>query len=119
MVPLPHFPVLPPSLLTIFFFLIAAALASPVANPDPLNPLTNLLSIVEGITNAPPPKIAWTPTPSLQCAGVNGGELQCCRAMVAGDLQLVVLLAAEAGYQLNPNDINGLDCEQLLTTPFA
>ncbi|KAK8120442.1 hypothetical protein PG999_004562 [Apiospora kogelbergensis] len=66
------------------------------------------------IGNAPPPKLIWTPRPSPQCAAVNGGELQCCRGALAGDQPLIVFLAQLYGYNLNPNDVNGLVCDDQL-----
>ncbi|KAH7029090.1 uncharacterized protein B0I36DRAFT_363679 [Microdochium trichocladiopsis] len=60
--------------------------------------------------NKPPPDILWTPNPSPQCAAVNGGELTCCQATLAGDLPLLVYLAETYGYELNPNDVNGIYC---------
>lgn len=95
-----------------------AVVASPAPSPEPepepepgllglnipiVDPLLNLL-------NNPPPKLLRTTNPTSNCTNINGGELQCCRAMVAGDVQLIVWLAAIYGYQLNPNDINGLNC---------
>ncbi|KAH8668750.1 hypothetical protein BX600DRAFT_262538 [Xylariales sp. PMI_506] len=72
--------------------------------------------ILANVGNAPPPQVLWTPNPSPECASINQGELQCCRATVAGDLPLVVSLAQVFGYQLNPNDINGLVCDENLAS---
>ncbi|KAL8377291.1 hypothetical protein RB595_008127 [Gaeumannomyces hyphopodioides] len=69
-----------------------------------LDPLLKLLA-------APPPENLHTTTPSPECAGVNGGELQCCRGTLAGDQQVVVFLAKLYGYSLNRNDINGVNCD--------
>lgn len=84
--------------------------ASPAPEPAP-NLITDLLTLVGNLGNAVPPKILWTPNPSPQCAAINQGELQCCRGALAGDLPLIVFLAAIYGYNLNPNDINGIICE--------
>lgn len=75
---------------------------------------TNAHQVLGNIGNADPPALLWTPHPSAQCAvsnGGNGGALQCCRVTVAGDLPIVVFLAKIYGYNLNPNDVNGLVCE--------
>ncbi|KAH8166831.1 hypothetical protein CIB48_g1376 [Xylaria polymorpha] len=72
---------------------------------------TNAHQVLGNIGNADPPALLWTPHPSAQCAvsnGGNGGALQCCRVTVAGDLPIVVFLAKIYGYNLNPNDVNGL-----------
>lgn len=74
-----------------------------------VDPLLNLLAM-------PPPKMLRTTKKSPECAAVNGGELQCCRAMFAGDQQLVVWLAKIYGYSLNPNDINGVNCDGEIDT---
>ncbi|KAK8096337.1 uncharacterized protein PG998_014205 [Apiospora kogelbergensis] len=71
-------------------------------------------TLLGNIGNAPPPKLIWTPRPSSQCAAVNGGELQCCRGALAGDQPLIVFLAQLYGYNLNPNDVNGLVCDDQL-----
>lgn len=86
--------------------------ATPHPQPEALVPRSNL-PVVDPLLNLlanPPPERLHTTKPSPQCKAVNGGELQCCRAMFAGDQQLVVWLAKIYGYQLNPNDINGLNC---------
>jgi hypothetical protein len=59
----------------------------------------------------PPPSFLWTPNPSPQCAAINQGELRCCYATLAGDLPLVQWLAGIYGYELNPDDVNGVYCE--------
>ncbi|KLU85580.1 hypothetical protein MAPG_04603 [Magnaporthiopsis poae ATCC 64411] len=97
--------------------LSGAAGATPHPQPEALAQLSNTLSVVDPLLSllaAPPPKLLRTTNPSPQCAAVNGGELQCCRATVAGDIQLVVWLAKIYGYKLNPNDINGLNCDNQL-----
>ncbi|KAI8628116.1 hypothetical protein F5Y19DRAFT_153904 [Xylariaceae sp. FL1651] len=91
----------------------------PLLPPTPTGPLSPVISLLANIGNFQPPEILWTPHPSAECAtsnGGNGGELQCCRATVAGDLPLVVFLAEIYGYQLNPNDVNGLVCDSQLDT---
>ncbi|KAI0185249.1 hypothetical protein EV127DRAFT_441996 [Xylaria flabelliformis] len=88
--------------------LFPSLLSSPT---DPLGPVVSLLG---NVGNSEPPALLYTPHPSLQCAaskGGNDGALQCCRATVAGDLPIVVFLAAIYGYNLNPNDVNGLVCD--------
>ncbi|KAI0460594.1 hypothetical protein F5B21DRAFT_14443 [Xylaria acuta] len=111
----------------LFPLLISAALLSPLVIgapepklslppllPSPTGPLGPLISLLGNIGNADPPAILWTPHPSPQCAaskGGNDGALQCCRVTVAGDLPIVVFLAAVYGYNLNPNDVNGLVCD--------
>lgn len=90
--------------------------ATPHPQPEALVPRSNL-PVVDPLLNLlanPPPERLHTTKPSPQCKAVNGGELQCCRAMFAGDQQLVVWLAKIYGYQLNPNDINGLNCDDRL-----
>ncbi|KAH9904309.1 hypothetical protein F4778DRAFT_789894 [Xylariomycetidae sp. FL2044] len=109
-----HFPVLllfPPLLAA----LVAATTATTTTttttpNASLLEPLL-ITPLVANIGNAPPPSIAWTPDPSPACAAVNGGELQCCQGTLAGDLPLVVFLAELYGYELNPNDVNGISCQ--------
>jgi hypothetical protein len=64
----------------------------------------------------PPPTFLWTPHPSPECAAINQGELKCCYATVAGDLPLVQWLAGVYGYQLNPNDVNGIYCDDDVAT---
>ncbi|KAI0444673.1 hypothetical protein F4803DRAFT_238316 [Xylaria telfairii] len=89
-------------------------LTFPPLLPSPTGPLGPLISLLGNIGNADPPAILWTPHPSAQCAvskGGNGGALQCCRVTVAGDLPIVVFLAKIYGYNLNPNDVNGLVCD--------
>ncbi|KAI0878225.1 hypothetical protein GGS24DRAFT_14038 [Hypoxylon argillaceum] len=80
-------------------------------------PLAPVISLLANIGNAEPPAILYTPNPSPECAktaGGNGGELLCCRVAVAGDLPIVVFLAKIYGYNLNPNDVNGLVCDDSL-----
>ncbi|KAI1367695.1 hypothetical protein F5Y08DRAFT_336484 [Xylaria arbuscula] len=80
----------------------------PLLPPNATGPLAPVISLLANIGNGDPPKILWTPNPSPECAeerGGNGGELQCCRVTIAGDLPLVVFLADIYGYNLNPNDV--------------
>lgn len=82
--------------------------------PTGTGPLSPVISLLANLGNAEPPAILYTPHPSAECAaskGGNGGQLQCCRATVAGDLPIVVFLAAVYGYNLNPNDVNGVVCD--------
>ncbi|KAI0381268.1 hypothetical protein F5Y04DRAFT_79347 [Hypomontagnella monticulosa] len=72
------------------------------------------LDLLGAFANAPPPEIIWTPKPSAECATINQGELQCCLGTVAGDLPLIVFLAGLYGYKLNPNDVNGISCNENL-----
>ncbi|OIW26610.1 hypothetical protein CONLIGDRAFT_481862 [Coniochaeta ligniaria NRRL 30616] len=100
-------------------FLLLSSLLMPVrANPTPgLFPLAGKIPILDALLAlgaSPPPKLLQTVNPSPECAAINQGELQCCRAMVAGDVQLVVWIAMVYGYNLNPNDINGLNCDNNL-----
>ncbi|KAK7923494.1 hypothetical protein PG985_007565 [Apiospora marii] len=93
----------------------ATALPEPAADPGLISGLADATKTLLGnLGNAPPPKLLWTPSPSPQCAAVNGGELQCCRGALAGDQPLVVFLAQLYGYRLNPNDVNGLVCDDQL-----
>ncbi|KAH8886991.1 hypothetical protein GQ53DRAFT_598003, partial [Thozetella sp. PMI_491] len=64
----------------------------------------------------PPPPILRTTSTSPECANINQGELMCCRGTLAGDVQPVVFLAALYGYYLNPNDVNGINCDSNLAT---
>lgn len=99
-------------LLVLIFFFNAHFLPLASAEPVPgLLPKIPILDALLALGASPPPPILQTTKPSPQCANVNQGELMCCRATVAGDVQLVVWLAALYGYNLNPNDINGLNCE--------
>ncbi|KAI0096812.1 hypothetical protein F4776DRAFT_556102 [Hypoxylon sp. NC0597] len=107
------------SILSFVVFTLSGSLASTAPNPQPspvsLDPVSNIL---QSIGNAPPPAIIWTPNPSPECAAINKGELQCCQGTLAGDLPLIQFLAAVYGYHLNPNDINGILCnDQLETCP--
>lgn len=77
----------------------------------PRDLVAELLAPVVDLGNTPPPDLLWTPNPSAECAGVNAGELQCCRGSLAGDLPIVVFLAKVYGFELNPNDVNGILCE--------
>lgn len=100
-------------------FLFMSTLLLPVqANPTPgLLPLAGKIPILDALLAlgaSPPPKLLQTVNPSPECAAINQGELQCCRAMVAGDIQLVVWIAMIYGYNLNPNDINGVNCDNNL-----
>ncbi|KAK8021652.1 hypothetical protein PG990_006790 [Apiospora arundinis] len=101
--------------------LVSTAQATPHPHPDPAGLISGLAdatkTLLGNLGNAPPPQLLWTPRPSPQCAAVNGGELQCCRGALAGDQPLVVFLAGVYGYQLNPNDVNGLVCESYLLPP--
>ena len=105
--------------LSLLSLLLLAPLISAAPNPNPnpnpgLLPLVGKIPILDALIAlgaAPPPKLLQTVNPSPECAAINQGELQCCRAMVAGDIQLVVWLAKVYGYDLNPNDINGLNCK--------
>ncbi|KAK8095965.1 hypothetical protein PG999_013987 [Apiospora kogelbergensis] len=95
--------------------LVPKPLRTPHPEPGLLSGLTDATKTLLGnLGNTPPPKLLWTPRPSPQCAAVNGGELQCCRGALAGDQPLVVFLAGVYGYQLNPNDVNGLVCDDQL-----
>ncbi|KAI0425469.1 hypothetical protein F5Y09DRAFT_100052 [Xylaria sp. FL1042] len=90
---------------------------TPILPPSPTGPLAPLISLLENIGNSDPPELLFTSEPSPECAtklGGNGGHLQCCRAAVAGDLPIVVFLADVIGYNLNPNDINGVICDDQL-----
>lgn len=92
--------------------LLLTTLLVPVyGNPTPgLLPKIPILDALLALGASPPPKLLQTVNPSPECAAINKGELQCCRAMVAGDIQLVTWIAMVYGYNLNPNDINGLNC---------
>jgi hypothetical protein len=80
--------------------------------PEPaLLPKIPIVDALLALGASPPPTVLRTPVKSPVCAAVNQGELMCCRATVAGDVQLVVWLAMVYGYDLNPNDINGLGCK--------
>jgi hypothetical protein len=93
-------------------FLLLSTLLLPIqATPTPgLLPKIPILDALLALGADPPPKLLQTVNPSPECAAINQGELQCCRAMVAGDIQLVTWIAMVYGYDLNPNDINGLNC---------
>ncbi|KAI0148649.1 hypothetical protein GGR57DRAFT_237633 [Xylariaceae sp. FL1272] len=113
-----------------FPLILSLALLTPftAAAPEPLilpHPTKTagvagaLQTLLGNIGNFQPPALLWTPQPSPECAiskGGNGGQLQCCRAIVAGDQPIVVFLAEIYGYLLNPNDVNGLVCDQALET---
>jgi len=90
-----------------FALLAIAALVK--ANPTP--GLIPLLDPVLDLGASDPPRFLQTVKPSPECASINQGELQCCRGTLAGDQQVVVWLAKVYGYRLNPNDINGVNCE--------
>jgi hypothetical protein len=111
---------------TLFIFLVSllsVAVGSPTASPEP-GLLGSVLSAINSdvvapvldILALPPPTFLQTFQPSPQCANVNQGELLCCRATVAGDVQPVVWLASVYGYSLNPNDVNGLNCDTNVTS---
>ncbi|TGJ80941.1 hypothetical protein E0Z10_g7831 [Xylaria hypoxylon] len=79
--------------------------------PSATGPLAPVFSLLGNIGNFEPPALLYTPNPSPECAklkGGNGGQLQCCRAAVAGDQPIVEFLAKVYGYNLNRNDVNGL-----------
>ncbi|KAI0202919.1 hypothetical protein F4808DRAFT_458627 [Astrocystis sublimbata] len=83
----------------------------PLLPSSPTGPLAPIISLLANLGNADPPPLLQTSHPSPQCAvskGGNGGALQCCRIAVAGDQPVVVFLAGVYGYNLNPNDVNGL-----------
>ncbi|KAK1767297.1 hypothetical protein QBC33DRAFT_64815 [Phialemonium atrogriseum] len=95
------------------------ALLLPLVSADPvpgLLPKIPILDALLALGASPPPPILRTTHPSPQCAAINQGQLMCCRATVAGDIQLVVWLAELYGYNLNPNDINGLNCDTNIDT---
>ena len=97
---------------TLSLVLLASIILS-VAQPTPISDVLPKLPVVDALLAlgaSPPPKQLQTPTPSPECAAINGGELQCCRATIAGDVQLVTWIAMVYGYDLNPNDVNGLNC---------
>jgi len=97
--------------LSLFLLLTTAHLPAVHGNPTPgLLPKIPILDALLALGASPPPKLLQTVNPSPECAAINQGELQCCRAMVAGDIQLVTWIAKVYGYDLNPNDINGLNC---------
>jgi hypothetical protein len=48
---------------------------------------------------------------SPECKPINSGQLLCCAMNVTGDQPIVVTLATLTGYNLNPNDVNGIACE--------
>jgi hypothetical protein len=90
-------------------------LAQTAAEPIPgLLPKIPIVDALLALGASPPPKALRSVNPSPECAAINQGELMCCRATVAGDVQLVVWLAMVYGYDLNPNDINGLNCKEYL-----
>lgn len=90
---------------------LAATTPAPVSAPSPISLPPVLDETIQGIGNAPPPPILWTPKPSPECATINAGELQCCQGTLAGDLPLVKYLATAYGFELNPNDLNGISCK--------
>ncbi|KAK9773238.1 hypothetical protein SCAR479_10155 [Seiridium cardinale] len=96
---------------SLIILLTTLVYATPAPAPEPSGLVTGLLSVVGNIGNAPPPTLLWTPDPSPECAAINQGELQCCRGALAGDQPLVVFLAEVYGYELDPNDVNGINCE--------
>ncbi|KAK6224076.1 hypothetical protein LQW54_000223 [Pestalotiopsis sp. IQ-011] len=104
------------SLLRLSTIVVAAAALFATTNGlagalPPRDLVAELLAPVVDLGNAAPPDLLWTPNPSAECAGVNAGELQCCRGSLAGDLPNVVFLAKVYGFELNPNDVNGILCE--------
>lgn len=105
-------------LLSLFLSLVGMltpSLASPTPDPAP-GSITDLPVVgpVLDLLNDPPPKLLRTTNPSRECKKINQGELMCCRGAVAGDLQPIVWLASVYGYYLNPNDVNGLNCDNNL-----
>ncbi|KAI3318994.1 hypothetical protein HD806DRAFT_299694 [Xylariaceae sp. AK1471] len=103
--------------LVISLALSQLAAAAPGLFPSPTGPLGPVISLLGNLGNFEPPPLIYTPHPSPECAktkGGNGGELQCCRAAIAGDLPIVVFLAKIYGYNLNPNDVNGVVCDNQL-----
>ncbi|KAI2635827.1 hypothetical protein GGS26DRAFT_513741 [Hypomontagnella submonticulosa] len=102
------------SLITLICFGSFAA-SNPAPTPETIS-LEPVLDLLGGLGNAPPPDILWTPNPSPECAAINKGELQCCQGTLAGDLPLIQFLAALYGYKLNPNDVNGILCNDNLAT---
>ncbi|KAB5536191.1 hypothetical protein GE09DRAFT_343111 [Coniochaeta sp. 2T2.1] len=105
-------------LLSLALLLTPSSFTSAAPNPNPkpgLLPLAGKIPILDALLAlgaAPPPKLLQTVNPSPECAAVNKGELQCCRATVAGDVQLVEWIAKVYGYELNPDDVNGLNCDK-------
>ena len=97
------------------FLALANPAPAPIAEPEPEPllglPVIPLVDALLAIGASPPPPILQTQVKSPECANINQGELMCCRGIIAGDLQPVVFVAALFGYNLNPNDINGLDCK--------
>ena len=97
------------------FLALANPAPAPVAEPEPEPllglPVIPLVDALLAIGASPPPPILQTQVKSPECANINQGEHMCCRGIIAGDLQPVVFVAALFGYNLNPNDINGLDCK--------
>lgn len=93
--------------------LLSTALV-PTTHASPAPSLLSNIPILDALLElgaSPPPKLLQTVNPSPECAAINNGELQCCRATLAGDVQLVTWIAMIYGYDLNPNDINGVDCK--------
>ncbi|KAI1082513.1 hypothetical protein F5B20DRAFT_578179 [Whalleya microplaca] len=101
------------ALLTLTHPLLATSLPSSSPDSSLLSPVTSLLS---SLGNAPPPQILQTADPSPECAALNGGALQCCDGSLAGDVPPVLLLAKLFGYALNPNDVNGVLCNDDVKT---
>lgn len=100
------------TLLSSLSLLLSTTLLPTHASPTP-ELLSNIpiLDALMAVGASPPPALLQTVNPSPECAAINNGELQCCRAMIAGDVQLVTWIAMVYGYDLNPNDINGLNCK--------
>jgi hypothetical protein len=121
-----------PRLSIILLSLLSLAMASPVASPDPAPiPDPDLFGAVGGTVSAvntdivkpilnlaalSPPTFLQTFKPSPECANINQGQMMCCRATLAGDMQPVVFLAQLYGYSLNANDVNGIDCDNNTAT---
>jgi hypothetical protein len=79
-----------------------------------VNPSDSRILVLGNLGNFEPPPLIYTQHPSPECAvtkGGNGGELQCCRAAIAGDQPIVEFLAKIYGYKLNRNDVNGVVCK--------
>jgi hypothetical protein len=74
--------------------LLALAPLAALADPDLL---TGFLNPVERV--------------SPECKPINSGQHLCCAMTITGDQPIVVSLAQLVGYDLNPNDVNGLACK--------
>jgi hypothetical protein len=97
-----------------FFLSFVSASPTPAETLDDRGLTLPHIPIVDALLAlgaSPPPPILQTTTKSPECAAINQGQLMCCRATIAGDVQLVVWVSALYGYNLNPNDVNGLNCK--------